>query len=124
MTAKISLDEWIEANGDELAQMIEFSKAPLPDDVGALHLELSRTQQEIGRAGAFLADVEAYVTNAEASATLEVRSTHPDLTAGERRAIVKGQIADIQRLADSLRVVVSSLKNKSFALMSINRTGR
>ena len=124
MTAKpeLSLPEWLERNMDELTQMIEFSKAPLPDDVGALHLELSRAQQEVGRAGAFLADVEAYLTAAEASATLDVRKTHPELTAGERRAIVKGQIKDVQKLADSLRVVVAALKGKSFACMNLNRS--
>jgi hypothetical protein len=123
MTAKdLTLAEWLDLNADELTQMIEFSKAPLPDDVGALHNELSRAQQEVGRAGAFLADVEAYLTGAEASATLEVRDKYPELTAGERRAMVKGQIKDLQKLADSLRVVVSAIKGKAYALMNIGRS--
>lgn len=122
MNQENTLEEWLEQNADELAQMVEFSKAPLPDDVGALHNELSRAQQEVGRAGAFLADIEAYLTQAEAAATLDVRRTHPDLTAGERRAVVKGQIKDVQRLADGLRVVVSALRGKSFALMNLGRS--
>lgn len=119
-----TLAEWIAAYGDEVAQMVEFSKAPLPDDTGALHNELSRTQQEQGRAGAFLADVEAFLIQAEAAATLDVRKNYPELTAGERRAMVKSQIAQVQHLADSLRVVVSALKGKGYALMSINRSAR
>lgn len=117
-----TLDEWLAQHQDEIVSMVEFSKSALPDDFGALHLELSRAQQEVGRAGAFLADVEAYLTQAEAAATMEVRKEYDGLTAGERRAIVKGKIFEIQRLADSLRVVLQALKNKCFACMSLGRS--
>jgi len=122
MTKEKTLDEWIQANEDELEQIIAFSKAGLPDDAGGLHNELSRAQQELGRAGAFLADAESYVVQAEAAATLAVRKTHGELTAAERRAIVKDSIRHVQRLSDSLRVVVSALKTKAYALMNLNRS--
>lgn len=124
MTAakELTLQEWLSEYEDEITQLVEFSKAALPDDAGGLHNELSRAQQDIGRAGAFLADLEAYVTQAEAAATIDIRKTHGELTAGERRAMVKASIASVVRYRDGLKTVLHALRGKSFALMNLGRS--
>ena len=124
MKTELTLEAWLNEYKDEISQLIEFSKAPLPNDPGALHIELSRAQQDIGRAGALLADLEAYVTQAEAAATIEVRGKHEGFTAGERRAMVKAEISNIVRYRDAIRTVVQALRNKNFSIMNLGRSQR
>lgn len=122
MTTELTLDQWLSENADEIEQLVAFSKAPLPDDAGGLHKELSRAQQDLGRAGAMLADLDSYVVMAEAAATIEVRRKHDDFTADERRSMVKAEIAKVVKLRDSIKVVVNALKGKCFAVMNLNRS--
>lgn len=118
----LTLEQWLGLHMPEIKALVDFSKKALSDDAGGLHLDLSRAQQDVGRAGALLADLEAYVTQAEAAAVLSVRAKYVDFSASERKALVEGEIFRVVRMRDALKVVVGALKGKGYAAMNINRS--
>lgn len=119
-----TMAEWWEEYKDEIEQARLFGVAPLPEEPGTMHQDLSRSNAEQSRMASLLTDAESFVIMAYAAAVLRVRREYPDITADERRAVAK---ADPQHLGaldlrGDLAAVVDSLKNKSYALMNLRRT--
>jgi hypothetical protein len=53
---------------------------------------------------------------------MEVRRTNGELTADERKSVVKSRVSNVARLRDGMQVVYTSIKDRRFALMNLNRS--
>ena len=117
-------DSWWDNVKDEVAQAQAFSIAPLSDEPAVMGQDLSRANSEQARMGLLLVDASSFVAQAEAVAMMRVRREYDDLSASERKVMVKAD-AEYQgavRLRDSLDIIMSALKSKSFAIMNLRRT--
>lgn len=117
-----SLNDWLEANADEIDRLRLFSMETLPDDLGGIHNELSRAQSDYARATQLLSSAESFVLTSHAIAVHNTRKNNPDISSKEREILAKAEIANVIKLRDDIAGIVSSLKQKAYSLMSSNRT--
>lgn len=120
----ITIDTWLENNTDEICQAQAFGLTALPDDPTLMGSDLSRSNSEHARMSYLLVDAESFLLVGEALAHAWVRTNMPELTAAEKKVEARSRIEYVQafRLCGTLRAVVQSLKDKSFALMNLRRT--
>ena len=115
------LEAWIESTDEIRARLLAYSKSPIPTDAGERQADIS-SAIELGQdAGDLLADCDSYLLLAESQAVLAVRDEYQDLSADERKAMVKSRVAPISRLRDGLAVLYRNIKDRRFALMSVGR---
>lgn len=119
-----TVEGWLAENRDEIEQAQAFALAPLSDEPAVMGQDLSRANSEQARMGLLLVDASSFVAQAEAVAMMRVRREYDDLSASERRVMVKAD-AEYQcavRLRDSLDIIMSALKSKSMSIMNLRRT--
>ncbi len=117
----LTLQEWLESTAERRGQLLAYAQSKIPTDPGARQLDVS-TALELGQdAGDMLADLEQHVIDETAKAVMEVRRTDGELTADERKAVVKSRVSKIARLRDGLQVIYTSIKDRRFVLMNLGR---
>ena len=121
MSADLTLQEWLESTAELRAKLLAYAQSKIPTDPGARQVDVS-TALELGQdAGDMLADLEQHVIDETAKAVMEVRRTDGELTADERKAVVKSRVSKIARLRDGLQVIYTSIKDRRFVLMNLGR---
>lgn len=115
--------DWLASTAEKRAQLLEYSLSPLPTDSGERQLDVSTALERGQDAGDLLADAEKHLIDMTAFETLATRRDNPDLSAEEKKAVVKSRVSDIYRLRDGLKVLYQTIRDRRFALMNINRAG-
>lgn len=121
MTTDTNLEEWLVSTAEKRAELLAYSRSPIPTDPGERQLDVSEALQHGQDAGDLVADADKYLTDQTAKEILAVRSEMPHLTADERRLTVKARVSTVERLRDGLQVVYGSIKERRFVLMSVGR---
>ena len=122
MSAELALQEWLESTAELRAKLLAYAQSKIPTDPGARQVDVS-TALELGQdAGDMLADVEQHLIDETAKAIMEVRRTNGEMTADERKSVVKSRVSNVARLRDGMQVVYTSIKDRRFALMNLNRS--
>ncbi len=122
MNTDLTLKEWLDSTAEKRGQLLAYARSHIPTDPGARQMDVS-TAVEMGQdAGDLLADAEKLLIDEVGRATMSVRRDSGELTADERKAMVKAKVSDVARLRDGLQVVYTSIKDRRFALMNLNRS--
>lgn len=121
VTDEITFDDWLGMTEEKRAELLKFSISEMPKDAGERHTEIEKAIQLASDAGAMLADAEGFLTHATAKEVFSVRKEHDDLTADERKAIVRDRVRDIQRLCDGLSVTHRAIQSRIYAVQNANR---
>lgn len=117
----LTLQEWLDSTVEKRAELLAYARSKIPTDPGNRQLDVS-TAIELGQdAGDLLADMEKHLIDETAKEVLAVRRDNGELTADERKAVVKARVSAIARLRDGMQVVYTSIKDRRFALMNLNR---
>lgn len=116
----MTLDEWIVEHLHEIKEAQDFSVDAIPDEPATMGQHLSMAVTLYPRTGKLLADAEGFLLKAHAVSVMEVRRVHSDMTADERKVMAKADPDYLKalELRDSLSIIVSALKAKSFAIMN------
>lgn len=112
---------WLESTAEKRAEILAYSRSPLPTDPGERQLDISKALTYGQDAGDLLADVDKHLTDETARQTLAVINDSKGLTANERKLVVKGRVSQLSHLRDGLQVVYTSIKDRRFTLMSVGR---
>ena len=121
MSDELTLDDWLDSTDKKRAELLEYAQSPIPTDPGERYLDISKALGLGQDAGDFLADLDKHLIDATAKADLEVRRTDGELTADERKSLVRATVSGIARLRDGLQVIYTSIKDRRFVLMNLNR---
>lgn len=116
------LQNWLESTAELRGHLLFYARSPLPTDPGMRQLDVSKALELGQDAGDLLADIEKHLIDSTAAAVLAMHKSDGELTADERKAIVKARVSEISRLRDGLKVVYMSIKDRRFALMNLNRS--
>lgn len=119
---EISLEDWLTSTAELRAKLLAYSQSQISTDPGQRQLDVSFALEHGQDAGDLLADAEQILIGETAKAVLEVRRKNGELTAEERRILVKASVAGIARLRDGIQVIYSTIKDRRFALMNLNRS--
>ena len=122
MSADLTLQEWLESTAELRAKLLAYAQSKIPTDPGERQLDVSKALELGQDAGDMLADVEQHLIDETAKAIMEVRRTNGELTADERKSVVKSRVSNVARLRDGMQVVYTSIKDRRFALMNLNRS--
>jgi len=122
MTGELTLEQWLESTAERRAELEAYARSPLPDSPEGRHQDLDAAIQSADDAGRLLADCESYLSQAEAQAVFVAREKHEDLTADERKKVVKAETRHLRRLWDGLSVTHQSIKNRIYGNMNANRS--
>lgn len=117
-----ALKEWLESTAEKRTELLAYARSKIPTDPGVRQLDVSNALELGQDAGDLLADAEQHLIDETGRAVLAVRKENGELTADERKAVVKAKVSDLSRLRDGLQVVYSSIKDRRFALMNLNRS--
>lgn len=122
LNEELTLAEWLGSTAEKRVELLAYAQSKIPTDPGARQIDVS-TALELGQdAGDLLADLEQHLIDETAKAIMEVRRTAGELTADERKAIVKSRVSSVSRLRDGMQVIYSSIKDRRFVLMNLNRS--
>lgn len=121
MTTEINLEEWLNSTNEKRAELLLYSRSPIPTDPGERSLDISVALQHGQDAGDLLADADKHVTDETGKQTLQVRLDHSELNGTEREKVVKQRVSGLVRLRDGLQVIYTSIKDRRFTLMSVGR---
>lgn len=116
------IEDWLVSTAEKREKLLAYARSQLPIDPGARQIDVSKALEYGQDAGDLLADIEKHLIDETGRAVIAVRASNGELTADERRAIIKSRVSDISRLRDGLHVVYSSIKDRRFALMNLNRS--
>lgn len=116
------LDFWLASTLEKRGELLDYSRRPLPTEPGERQMDVSRALELGQDAGDLLADAEEALSIAIARETLAVKSEAAGLSADERKVVVKGRVAKLARLRDGLQVLYTSIKDRRFVLMNLNRS--
>lgn len=120
MTGELTLEEWLVSTKERRAELLSYSRSPIPTDPGERQLDVSQALEKGQDAGDLLADCEFYLSQAMAQAMLAAREDNDAKTA---QIVAASEVADIARLRDGLAVLYRTIKDRRFSLMNLNRTG-
>ncbi len=121
MSDELTLDEWLASTAEKRATLLSYAQSAIPTDPGERYLDISKSLENGQDAGDLLADVEKLLIDETARAILTVRSSQGELTADERKSVVKSKVSSISRLRDGMQVIYTSIKDRRFVLMNLNR---
>ncbi len=121
MSDELTLEEWLVSTAEKRAVLLAYAQSPIPTDPGERYLDISKALENGQDAGDLLADLEKLLIDETGKAVLAVRRENGDLTADERKSMVKAKVSGIARLRDGLQVIYSSIKDRRFVLMNLNR---
>jgi hypothetical protein len=122
MSSDLSLTEWLDSTAEKRAELLSYAQSKIPTDPGERQLDVSRALELGQDAGDLLADLEQHLIDETSKAIMEVRRTNGELTADERKSVVKSKVSGIARLRDGMQVVYTSIKDRRFVLMNLNRS--
>lgn len=128
MRDDLTLEEWLVSTAEKRAEVLNYAKKALPTDPGERQLDVSNALELGQDAGDLLADLEKLLIDETAKAVLSVRAEDAALekdrrrTADERKSAVKAKVSSIARLRDGMQVVFTSIKDRRFVLMNLNRS--
>ena len=118
----LSLADWLATTQERREAITAHGKKPMSTDIGERSSDQDLTINLSQDAGDLLADAEWFLTQETARATLAARKKYDKLSVDERRIMVKAEVADLQRLCDSLSVDVQVLRSRLFHGMNQNRS--
>ncbi len=121
MSDELTIEDWLVSTSEKRSELLAYAQKPISTDPGERILDVSKAIELGQDAGDLLSDLEKLVIDETAKAVLEVRRTNGELTAEERRAIVKSKVSTVARLRDGLQVIYTSIKDRRFVLMNLNR---
>lgn len=121
MSDQIALEDWLVSTAEKRAAILAYAQSSISTDPGERILDVSKAIQNGQDAGDLLADLEKLVIDETSKAVLEVRRSNGELTADERKAVVKSRVSSVARLRDGLQVIYTSIKDRRFVLMNLNR---
>lgn len=107
MTGELTFDGWLSATADERAAIIEFSKQAV--------LDVDKAIQKSDECGKLEKRAEWYLTQATARATLTSKTKYPQLSADERRIMVKDEVKNIQYILDAYVVTGRSIRDRIYS---------
>ena len=116
-----NLESWLESTTEKRAELLAYALSPLPTEPGQRQLDVSRALQLGQEAGDLLADMDKHLIDESGKAVLSVRREHEEMTADEKKVLVKAEVSGIARLRDGMQVVYSTIKERRFVLMSVGR---
>lgn len=122
MTEELTFEEWLLSTDEKRAELLVYGQSAIPTDIGLRQLDVSKAIEKGQDAGDLLADIEQYLILHTAKAVLDVRRDYSELNGDERKAVVKGRVAQVSRLRDGIHVLYSTIKDRRFALMNLNRS--
>jgi hypothetical protein len=117
----LTFEEWLESTDERRSALLAYATSELPTDPGERQLDVSKALTNGQDSGDLLADLEKHLIDMTAIAVLAVRRENGELTADERKTLVKSKVSAIARLRDGLQVIYSSIKSRQFVLMNLNR---
>ncbi len=117
----LNLEDWLVSTGEKRSVLLAYAQSSIPTDPGERYLDISKALEHGQDAGDLLADLDKLLIDETAKAVLGVRRTNGELTADERKAMVKAEVSGIAWLRDGLQVIYSSIKDRRFVLMNLNR---
>lgn len=117
----LTLEEWLVSTAEKRADLLKYAQSPIPTDPGERYLDISKALELGQEAGDLLADLEKHLIDETGKAVLAVRSSQGELTADERKSCVKARVSSVARLRDGMQVIYTSLKDRRFVLMNLNR---
>ncbi len=122
----LTLEEWLVSTQEIRTRLTDYSKEPLPSDAGERHVDFNTAIQNSAECGNLLADAETYLVQGKAQATLDVKTAleYSELSADERKNIVKNKVAKLQRLVDGISVVHRAIRDRIYTGQNENRAGR
>ncbi len=121
MSDEMTLEDWLVSTAEKRAALLAYAQTPISTDPGERYLDISKAIENGQDAGDLLADLEKHLIDETAKAVLDVRRTNGELTADERKAVVKSKVSSIARLRDGMQVIYTSIKDRRFVLMNLNR---
>jgi hypothetical protein len=121
MIDDLTLTEWLVSTAERRAEILAYAQSKIPTDHGERQLDVSKALELGQDAGDLLADVEKLLIDETAKAILAVRASQGNLTADERKSMVKSKVSGVSRLRDGLRVIYTSIKDRRFVLMNLGR---
>ncbi len=117
----MNLTEWIAQTQPRRDELDAFARSPLPTGAD-VHGETNKLIECEDDAQRFLADAESFLTQYTAQAIFCVRAKHPNSNADERKAHVKDEVRDIQRLVDGISVTARTISSRRFLMMNAARS--
>ena len=118
---RLTLEEWLDQTVKMRADLYAYGKESLPLDHGQRHLDFDKAIQNADDAGRLVADADLYLTQEIARETLNIKKTMPGATADERKMLVKGEVAELQHLRDSLAVTQRTIRDRIYTNQNENR---
>lgn len=116
------LSDWLDSTAEKREELLNYARSPIPTDIGLRQLDVSKALTMGQDAGDMLADLEKHLIDETARFVLLVNKENTGLSTDERRSVVKSKVSGISRLRDGLHVVYTSIKDRRFALMNLNRS--
>lgn len=117
----MTFENWLVAHSKRFSDLYEYAKSPLPTDIGERQMDVEKAIRCGDDTSRLLADACSFLTMHTAQAVLSVKEAHKELTADERKLLVKDAVRKIQRIVDGLAVTERSIKDRIYAAFSANR---
>jgi hypothetical protein len=121
MSDDLTIEEWLESTDEKRSTLLSYAQSAIPTDPGERYLDISKALELGQDAGDLLSDLEKLLIDETGKAVLEVRRVNGELTADERKIMVKAKVSSLARLRDGLQVIYTSIKDRRFVLMNLNR---
>ncbi len=127
MNEELTLNDWLASTTEKRAVLLSYAQSAIPTDPGERYLDISKALELGQDAGDLLADLEKLLIDQTGKAVLDIRAADAKLekeyrrTADERRISVKAGTSALARLRDGMQVIYTSIKDRRFVLMNLNR---
>ncbi len=122
MDSGFSLTEWLESTQEKRDELDAYGRSPLPCDAGERHAEMEKSIQAADDSGRLLADAETFLSQCLAQSVLYIRDKYPELTADERKIMIRDRAASVQRLVHGIAVTNKTLNTRLFVMQNQNRS--
>ena len=121
MADERTFDQWVEAFNPRFAALYAYIKSGIPDDIGLKTQDVEKSIQLEDECSRLRSDCELHLTHETAKATLARITANPELTASDRKTMIKDDVRFIERQLQALLITESSIRSRRISILSGNK---